>query len=221
MPLPVGLVYDAAGHVILDPDTAIQGALAHLFTTFEATGSATAVREGVQRRRPDLPLAAPERAPQGRGRLAAAAAPRRAAGAAQPPLRRRVHLRPAPRAAAARRESQHHGSCPARNGPPSSPAPTPDTSPWTSTRPTSPGWPPTPPRTAATAPPGRPAKAPPCCRASSSAAAAAARMTVRYHARGGQELPTYVCQRDGIDNGRPICTAIPGHTLDQQHRRSC
>ena len=27
MPLPVGLVYDAAGHVILDPDTAIQGAL--------------------------------------------------------------------------------------------------------------------------------------------------------------------------------------------------
>src|SRR5215813_13417736 len=43
MPLPVGLVYDAAGHVILDPDTAIAGALRHLFTTFEATGSATAV----------------------------------------------------------------------------------------------------------------------------------------------------------------------------------
>jgi len=42
MPLPIGLVYDAAGHVILDPDTAIQGALRHLFATFEATGSATA-----------------------------------------------------------------------------------------------------------------------------------------------------------------------------------
>src|ERR1700760_3367530 len=41
-PLPVGLAYDAAGHVILDPDTAIQGALRHLFTTFQATGSATA-----------------------------------------------------------------------------------------------------------------------------------------------------------------------------------
>src|SRR5271169_5501839 len=41
-PLPVGLVYDAAGHVILDPDTAVRGALAHLFATFEATGSATA-----------------------------------------------------------------------------------------------------------------------------------------------------------------------------------
>jgi hypothetical protein len=43
MPLPVGLIYDAAGRVILDPDTAIQGALKHLFTTFEATRSATAV----------------------------------------------------------------------------------------------------------------------------------------------------------------------------------
>ena len=43
MALPVGLAYDGAGHVILDPDTAIQGAVRHLFTTFEATGSATAV----------------------------------------------------------------------------------------------------------------------------------------------------------------------------------
>src|SRR6476619_3526442 len=42
MPLPVGLVYDGAHHVILDPDTAVRGALAHLFTTFESTGSATA-----------------------------------------------------------------------------------------------------------------------------------------------------------------------------------
>ena len=43
MPLPVGLVYDAAGHVILDPDAAIQGAVRHLLATFEAAGSATAV----------------------------------------------------------------------------------------------------------------------------------------------------------------------------------
>ncbi|HEY3649056.1 MAG TPA: recombinase family protein, partial [Streptosporangiaceae bacterium] len=43
MLLPIGLVYDGAGHVILDPDTAIAGALRHLFTTFEAAGSATAV----------------------------------------------------------------------------------------------------------------------------------------------------------------------------------
>ena len=42
------------------------------------------------------------------------------------------------------------------------------------------------------------------------------RMTVRYHARGGKDLPTYLCQRDGIANARPICAAIPGHTLDQR-----
>src|ERR1700758_3168352 len=41
--LPAGLAYDGAGHVILDPDTAIAGAVRHLLTTFEATGSATAV----------------------------------------------------------------------------------------------------------------------------------------------------------------------------------
>jgi hypothetical protein len=27
-------------------------------------------------------------------------------------------------------------------------------------------------------------------------------MTVRYHARGGKDLPTYLCQRDGIENAR-------------------
>ena len=42
MPLPVGLVHDAAGHVVLDPDTAVQHALRHLFDTFAATGSASA-----------------------------------------------------------------------------------------------------------------------------------------------------------------------------------
>ena len=41
------------------------------------------------------------------------------------------------------------------------------------------------------------------------------RMTVRYHARGGKDLPTYLCQRDGIENARRICAAIPGHTLDE------
>jgi len=42
------------------------------------------------------------------------------------------------------------------------------------------------------------------------------RMTIRYHTRGGKELPTYVCQRDGIANGHAPCTLIPGHTLDER-----
>jgi DNA invertase Pin-like site-specific DNA recombinase len=40
--LPTGLVYDAAGNVVLDPDSGVRGVIAHLFTTFEATGSASA-----------------------------------------------------------------------------------------------------------------------------------------------------------------------------------
>jgi DNA invertase Pin-like site-specific DNA recombinase len=42
-PLPVGLVYDPAGRVVLDPDTGVQRALHHLFDTFAQTGSARAV----------------------------------------------------------------------------------------------------------------------------------------------------------------------------------
>ncbi|MEV2226909.1 recombinase family protein [Nocardia vinacea] len=41
-PLPVGLVYDGADRVVLDPDQAVQQVLRHLFATFAATGSATA-----------------------------------------------------------------------------------------------------------------------------------------------------------------------------------
>jgi DNA invertase Pin-like site-specific DNA recombinase len=43
MPLPVGLVTDPAGKVVLDPDSAVQDALRHLFETFARTGSARAV----------------------------------------------------------------------------------------------------------------------------------------------------------------------------------
>ena len=40
--LPVGLVYDAADRVVLDPDLQVQGALTLFFKTFERVGSATA-----------------------------------------------------------------------------------------------------------------------------------------------------------------------------------
>jgi len=42
-PLPIGLVYDPAGRVALDPDQAVQHAVRHLFATFDATGTAHAV----------------------------------------------------------------------------------------------------------------------------------------------------------------------------------
>jgi DNA invertase Pin-like site-specific DNA recombinase len=43
MPLPVGLVTDPTGKVVLDPDRAVQDAIHHLFATFARTGSARAV----------------------------------------------------------------------------------------------------------------------------------------------------------------------------------
>jgi DNA invertase Pin-like site-specific DNA recombinase len=42
MPLPVGLVYDGAGRVVLDPDQSVQEAVRQFFETFTRTGSATA-----------------------------------------------------------------------------------------------------------------------------------------------------------------------------------
>ena len=43
MALPVGLVHDPAGRVVLDPDAGVQQAIGHLFATFARTGSARAV----------------------------------------------------------------------------------------------------------------------------------------------------------------------------------
>lgn len=43
MLLPVGLVYDPADKVVLDPDTSVRDALSHLFALFARTGSARAV----------------------------------------------------------------------------------------------------------------------------------------------------------------------------------
>ena len=41
-PLPVGLMYDAADNVVLDPDRQVRQSITHLFETFARTGSASA-----------------------------------------------------------------------------------------------------------------------------------------------------------------------------------
>src|SRR6185295_13897566 len=43
MGLPVGLAYNPAGNVVLDPDTGVQQAIRHVCTLFARTGSARAV----------------------------------------------------------------------------------------------------------------------------------------------------------------------------------
>jgi DNA invertase Pin-like site-specific DNA recombinase len=49
MPLPVGLICDPAGKVVLDPDAGVQRAVRHLFDTFARTGSARAVVQAFNR----------------------------------------------------------------------------------------------------------------------------------------------------------------------------
>lgn len=42
-----------------------------------------------------------------------------------------------------------------------------------------------------------------------------ARMTVRYHVRGGKLTPDYVCQSKSIEKGDKKCQEIPGASLDE------
>jgi DNA invertase Pin-like site-specific DNA recombinase len=55
MALPVGLVYDPAGNVTLDPDAGVQHAIRHVFASFERTGSARAVVQEFNRERLSFP----------------------------------------------------------------------------------------------------------------------------------------------------------------------
>ena len=40
------------------------------------------------------------------------------------------------------------------------------------------------------------------------------RMTGRYHSRNGQLCPEYVCQREGIEHAEPLCQRVPGVGID-------
>jgi hypothetical protein len=41
------------------------------------------------------------------------------------------------------------------------------------------------------------------------------RMTVRYHERGDQLSPNYVCQKIGVENAQPVCQDISGGVVDE------
>jgi hypothetical protein len=42
-----------------------------------------------------------------------------------------------------------------------------------------------------------------------------ARMTLRYHARHGRQIPDYMCQSEAIRHGQPTCQQIPGAAIDR------
>ena len=213
VPLPVGLAYDAASHVILDPDTAVRGAVAHLFCVFEATRSATAVVRAFRAEGLTFPWR--HRAGPRKGELD------------WKPLSHHVVLRILhnPRYAGAftfgRRRDQvlpggkHRSVKVPRQE-------------WISFIPGAhPGFITMEQYEANTAVLAANAAARGRDRASGPPREGNAllqgiiicgkcgtRMTVRYHRRRGTEWPDYLCQRDGIENARPVCTALPGTVVD-------
>jgi DNA invertase Pin-like site-specific DNA recombinase len=215
MSLPVGLVYDATDHVILDPDAAIRGALSHLFATFEATGSATACVKSFRQ----AGLSFPWRHLKG---------PRRGE-VDWTPLAHHTVLRVLhnPRYAGVftygrRTEKAGPGGKHTCRFLPREE--------WTAFLPDShPGYitlaqfeANQDQLTANAAAHGRdrssgpPREGPALLQGLILCGRCGHRMGVRYHTRGGRELPTYTCGRDRIEHARPLCMAIPGHTLDEQ-----
>jgi DNA invertase Pin-like site-specific DNA recombinase len=213
LPLPVGLAYDAAGHVILEPDTAVRSAVAHLFTLFEQTGSASAVVKAFRAEG----LSFPSRHQTGphKGEID------------WQPLAHHMVLRVLhnPRYAGAFTYGRRHDQ---RLPGGKHTIVTLPREEWTSFIPG--------------AHPGYITLAQYEANLATLAANAAAhgrdraggppregnallqgmiicgrcgtRMTVRYHQRRGTLWPSYACQRDGIDNARPICAVVPGTGLD-------
>ena len=117
MPLPVGLVYDPAGKVVIDPDAGVQQAISHLFATFARTGSARATVQAFRDEGLSFPARVRTGAAQGRTHLDAAASLAGAAHPAQPPLRGRVRLWPTPHPQDRRRARSPSRSCRASSGP--------------------------------------------------------------------------------------------------------
>ena len=219
-PLPVGLAYDAAGHVVLDPDTAVQQALRHLFDHLRRHRVGHRLREGVQRQA-ELPspggtAKGPARASWTGNRCSITpccgccttpATPARSptAGTATRNARRQDEHHQA----AARGMDRLHPRRPPRLHHPGAVRgqPRPAGRQRRRARPR--------PRQ-----PGHPAKDPPCCKGIIICGRCGNRMTVRYHPAAAS-IPDYVCQRDGIDNAEPdLRQSFPG-TTSTSDRRSC
>jgi DNA invertase Pin-like site-specific DNA recombinase len=215
MPLPVGLVCDRSGHVVLDPDTAVQHALRRLFDTFAATGSATACVKAFR----EAGLMFPWRHLKGprKGELD------------WKPLRHHTVLRVLhnPRYAGAFVYGRHAHQ-PRPNGKWSSVKLPRDQ--WVSFIPNAhPGYitltqfEANQARLAANAAAhgrdrttGPAREGPALLQGIIVCGRCGQRMTVRYHHRRGRPFPSYVCQRDGIEAAQRICATIHGADLDDR-----
>lgn len=212
--LPAGLVYDPLGKVALDPDTAVQGAIRHLFECFERTGSARAVVKEFTARK----LSFPQRIRTGA----------RKGETVWAPLHhdRVLMVLHNPRYAGAfsfgRRQSQYlAGKISVRQLPRDQ---------WTALIPDAhPGYISFAQFEANQAlllanaqargserRAGPPREGPALLQGLVICARCGQRMTVRYHHRGGQTVPEYLCQNEAINTATSSrCQTIPGAGLDR------
>lgn len=213
IPLPVGLVYDGAGKVVLDPDTGVRDAVAHLFTTFARTGSARAVITEFTNARVLFPTRIGVGAHKGELAWTTLTHTR---------VLRALHN---PRYAGAFAYGRH------REGRTPDGKPTYKALPreqWVALIPDAhPGYISFEQFEANQAALAANARAHGPDRAAGPAREGAAllqglaicgrcggRMTVRYHHRGAVDVPDYQCQRTCIENAEPRCQAIPGAGID-------
>ncbi len=212
-PLPVGLVYTPAGKVVLDPDTGVRQAVAHLFATFTATGSALATVKAFRQQG----LSFPRRINSSERKGDLVWGPLQHSG-----VLRVLHN---PRYAGAFFYGRHTY----RPGPGGKTMiVTLPRDQWTVL--------------IADAHPGYitwaqfeanqtrlaelavahgpdrrhgpPREGPALLQGIAVCGVCGRRMTVRYHSRRGTDLPDYVCQNDGIATATTICQAIPGAGID-------
>jgi len=213
MPLPVGLVYDPAGRVVLDPDQGVRDAVACLFATFARTGSARATVKAFAAEG----LAFPSRVQTGPNKGTLAWLPLR--------HHRVLQVLHNPRYAGAfaygRRRQRRQPDGRTRHSLQPREA-------WTALIPGAhPGyitWEQYEDNLARLAEYAQargqdrraspPREGPALLQGLVICGRCGKRMTVRYHSRNGTELPEYLCQRDSIEDAGPACARISGEQID-------
>jgi len=212
-PVPIGLVYDPAGKVVLDPDTAIVAAIRAVFDLFDATGSATAVVKAFNHDG----LRLPRRLTYGPDKGTVVWAP-----AAHSRVLKILHN---PRYAGAffYGRYQHRPTTGGKTGPKLRPREE-----WIALFPdhhpgyiTFAAYEAIEVKLAANAAAhgknrhsGPPREGPALLQGMIVCGICGRRMTVRYHQRKDRLEPEYVCQSKGIEHGNPICQRVHGARVD-------
>ena len=212
--LPVGLVYDAAGGVVLDPDLEVQQALRTFFADFRRSGSAT----GTVRSFREQGLLFPRRLASGahKGELAWGALrhsralrvlknPRYAGAFAYGRSRGRGLPAGKERRRALPREEWHTLILGAHPGYLS----------WEEHEENLARLRENAQANGAERRKSPPREGPALLQGLAVCGRCGARMTVRYYSRRGQLVPKYLCQREGIEQGAPPCQRLVGAEIDR------